>query len=172
MHAQANAIEAQIKTRGGGSGGAPPTAPGGMMPGNDGKMSSPYGKNPFDVISLGQNVPQQPQSQPSGGGQDATKDYSSEWAAYYRQIGRVDEAEAIERQIKVSVRKSITFPLIQVINEMNFPGPKSEQPRTTASSRWLSERCWKLSTTTAATTTISATIRTIWKLQLPTVRAE
>lgn len=49
---------------------------------------------------IGQNAPQQPQSQPSGG-QDATKDYSSEWAAYYRQIGRVDEAEAIERQIKV-----------------------------------------------------------------------
>jgi far upstream element-binding protein len=107
MHAQANAIEAQIKTRGA-SGAAAPTSAPGMMPGNYERMSSPYGnKNPFN-ISPGQNVPQQPQAAPSGG-QDATKDYSTEWAAYYRQIGRVDEAEAIERQIKVSVRKSINL---------------------------------------------------------------
>lgn len=60
-------------------------------------------RNPFiSIQQIGQNVPQQPQSQPSG--QDSTKDYSQEWAAYYRQIGRVDEAEAIERQIKVTVR--------------------------------------------------------------------
>lgn len=124
MHAQANAIEAQIKTRG--SGGAPTAAAaapvGGMMPGNYEKMSSPYGKNPFDIISLGQNVSQQPQSQP-GGGQDSTKDYSQEWAAYYRQIGRVDEAEAIERQIKVSVRKSMNLNFFKEINGIKILGP-------------------------------------------------
>lgn len=28
-------------------------------------------------------------------------DYSKQWAEYYRSIGKIDEAEAIENQIKV-----------------------------------------------------------------------
>ena len=52
---------------------------------------------------LGANPPQ-PQAPSSGAGgasSDSQRDYSREWAMYYRQIGRVEEAEAIERQIKV-----------------------------------------------------------------------
>lgn len=30
-------------------------------------------------------------------------DYSKQWAEYYRSIGKIDEAEAIENQIKVKV---------------------------------------------------------------------
>lgn len=66
-----------------------------------------FGKR-FLFIYLGANpaapAPQQPQAPGAAqpGGQDSTKDYSQEWANYYRQIGKVDEAEAIERQIKVS----------------------------------------------------------------------
>lgn len=31
-------------------------------------------------------------------------DYSKQWAEYYRSIGKVDEAEAIENQIKGKVK--------------------------------------------------------------------
>lgn len=37
---------------------------------------------------------------PQQGGQSAsTQDYSAEWANYYRSLGKIDEAEAIEKQI-------------------------------------------------------------------------
>lgn len=40
-------------------------------------------------------------------------DYSKQWAEYYRSIGKNDEAEAIENQIKakVSVMKNYNLPL-------------------------------------------------------------
>lgn len=41
----------------------------------------------------------QQQAQVAGGQQD----YSKQWAEYYRSIGKVDEAEAIENQIKTKV---------------------------------------------------------------------
>lgn len=34
-----------------------------------------------------------------GGGSGGQADYSAEWAEYYRRLGRVEEAEAIEKQI-------------------------------------------------------------------------
>lgn len=37
---------------------------------------------------------------PSGG----SADYSAQWAEYYRSIGKLKEAEAIEAQIKMKVR--------------------------------------------------------------------
>lgn len=36
------------------------------------------------------------------GGQGATQDYSAEWANYYRSMGKIEEAEAIEKQIASS----------------------------------------------------------------------
>lgn len=51
----------------------------------------------------------QPQAQPAaqpaaaasqGGGQQS-QDYSAQWAEYYRSIGKIEEAEAIEKQMKV-----------------------------------------------------------------------
>jgi Domain of unknown function (DUF1897) len=54
------------------------------------------------IFIVGSNAPPQQPQQPGGGaGQGDVRDYSQEWANYYRQLGRVDEAEAIERQIKV-----------------------------------------------------------------------
>ncbi|XP_070500649.1 far upstream element-binding protein 1-like isoform X3 [Chironomus tepperi] len=73
MHQQADAIESQVKTR-------PQSGP--AIP----------GANPPQ--------PQTPSSGAGGASSDSQRDYSREWAMYYRQIGRVEEAEAIERQIK------------------------------------------------------------------------
>jgi hypothetical protein len=40
--------------------------------------------------------------------QGTEADFSKEWAAYYRSMGRIDEAEQIEKQIasKVNIKKS------------------------------------------------------------------
>jgi far upstream element-binding protein len=43
-------------------------------------------------------APAAPQAVPAGGG--AGPDYSAQWAEYYRSIGKVKEAEAIENQIR------------------------------------------------------------------------
>lgn len=40
----------------------------------------------------------------TGGGAGQTADYSAQWAEYYRSIGKIDEAEAIEKQMKVNTR--------------------------------------------------------------------
>lgn len=45
----------------------------------------------------------QQQAQVAGGQQD----YSKQWAEYYRSIGKIDEAEAIENQIKTKVLFSL-----------------------------------------------------------------
>ena len=51
-------------------------------------------------------VTPQPQAQPAAqqaaqsAGQQA-QDYSAQWAEYYRSIGKIEEAEAIEKQMKV-----------------------------------------------------------------------
>jgi hypothetical protein len=39
--------------------------------------------------------------------QGAEADFSKEWAAYYRSMGRIEEAEQIEKQIasKVNIKK-------------------------------------------------------------------
>lgn len=42
---------------------------------------------------------QQVQAGASAGGQ---QDYSKQWAEYYRSIGKIEEAEAIENQIKAN----------------------------------------------------------------------
>lgn len=49
----------------------------------------------------------QPQAQPAAqqaaqsAGQQS-QDYSAQWAEYYRSMGKIEEAEAIEKQMKVS----------------------------------------------------------------------
>lgn len=45
----------------------------------------------------------QQQAQVASGQQ---QDYSKQWAEYYRSIGKMDEAEAIENQIKTKVWKA------------------------------------------------------------------
>jgi len=81
MQREAEAIEASMSNRGGGGGGPP----GGGPPGGGGAP----GGNPANGAQNG------------GGGAD----YSAQWAEYYRSIGKVKEAEAIEAQIKQKVRK-------------------------------------------------------------------
>lgn len=51
-----------------------------------------------------QQQQQQQQAQAAGGGAGAagTADYSKQWAEYYRSIGKIDEAEAIENQLKAT----------------------------------------------------------------------
>lgn len=51
---------------------------------------------------------QQQQRQQQAPAAAGTADYSKQWAEYYRSIGKIDEAEAIENQIKsTKVSKSI-----------------------------------------------------------------
>lgn len=39
---------------------------------------------------------------PSGNGaNNQTKDYSAQWVKYYRSVGKHEEADALEKQIKV-----------------------------------------------------------------------
>lgn len=53
-------------------------------------------------------------------------DYSKQWAEYYRSIGKMDEAEAIENQIKTKVsialvdRRIRMFPHVRLINPRIF----------------------------------------------------
>lgn len=48
-------------------------------------------------------------AQPQAAGASSTQDYSAEWANYYRSIGKIEEAEAIEKQI-ASAKVSKTSP--------------------------------------------------------------
>jgi far upstream element-binding protein len=47
-----------------------------------------------------QPAPQQAGPQPGAAAQNGQPDYSAQWAEYYRSIGKVKEAEAIEAQMK------------------------------------------------------------------------
>lgn len=56
-------------------------------------------------VPIGQQQPSiaatpQPQGQGDQGGQP---DYSAQWAHYYRSLGKIKEAEAIEAQMKAKV---------------------------------------------------------------------
>ncbi len=57
-------------------------------------------------------VPQQQPQQPGGGGggPPGGADYSAQWAEYYRSVGKVKEAEAIEAQMKQKVRETELSP--------------------------------------------------------------
>jgi far upstream element-binding protein len=54
-------------------------------------------------LGTGQPAPQQAPSMAQSSGDSSSKDYSAEWATYYRSIGKVEEAEAIERSIRVRI---------------------------------------------------------------------
>ena len=66
------------------------------------KMKQANGSNAAQSMAAAAAVQQQ-QAQQVGavGGQT---DYSKQWAEYYRSIGKIDEAEAIEKQIGPKVR--------------------------------------------------------------------
>lgn len=72
MHREAEMIEQQLKAKQAAAGGA---------------QTQPQAATPAAA-------------QTTAGGQ--TQDYSAQWAEYYRSIGKIEEAEAIEKQMKVS----------------------------------------------------------------------
>lgn len=74
MHREAEMIEQQLKAKQAATGAPQPGAP-------------------------AQQAAAAPASQAAGG---QTQDYSAQWAEYYRSIGKTEEAEAIEKQMKVS----------------------------------------------------------------------
>lgn len=79
MHREAEMIEQQLKMK-------------------QGAGQIPMGAN-GNAPSMGAaSVAQQQQA--ATGANSATQDYSKQWAEYYRSIGKMDEAEAIESQIK------------------------------------------------------------------------
>ncbi|XP_058835915.1 far upstream element-binding protein 3 isoform X3 [Topomyia yanbarensis] len=85
MHREAEMIEQQVKAR---------------------QAAAQQGATPTPAVQTTQVVAtNNAGAQQSGGGQ---ADYSAEWAEYYRRLGRVDEAEAIEKQI--ANNKAITTP--------------------------------------------------------------
>lgn len=73
MHREAEMIEQQLKAKQAAAGGA---------------QTQPQAAAPAAA-------------QTTAGGQ--TQDYSAQWAEYYRSIGKIEEAEAIEKQMKVSL---------------------------------------------------------------------
>lgn len=81
MHREAEMIEQQLKVKQGG--GAP------QMPGTT--------SNGTGVVHT-QTMSASPQVPSVQGGQ--VQDYSAQWAEYYRSIGKVEEAEAIEKQMQ------------------------------------------------------------------------
>lgn len=84
MHREAELIESQLKAKQGGQ--QPAQHPQTMVPG---ASAAPVNVTQTATAAQGAQV----QSQP---------DYSAQWAEYYRSVGKIEEAEAIENQIKVS----------------------------------------------------------------------
>jgi far upstream element-binding protein len=81
MMREAEMIEQQVKAR---QAGAAPTA-------------APMMQQPQQ-----QQQPAPQNGAQAGGAAAAQADYSAEWAEYYRSIGKLQEAEAIENQIKAT----------------------------------------------------------------------
>lgn len=107
MHREAEMIEQQAKTKGQGGPGMP-----GMGPGQPGAMQAPGQPAAQPQQQAGtQPVPQagaQPAAQAAvPNGAAAQPDYSAQWAEYYRSIGKIKEAEAIEAQMKNKVRNCL-----------------------------------------------------------------
>lgn len=50
-----------------------------------------------------------------GGQSSSTQDYSAEWANYYRSLGKIEEAEAIEKQIATA---KVSFVVSSLMSKM------------------------------------------------------
>lgn len=95
MHREAEMIEQQAKTKTGP--GMPGMAP---QPAGVPQAQQPQQQPGAAPVATGAQ-PAAAAVQNGGGGQP---DYSAQWAEYYRGIGKIKEAEAIEAQMKNKVR--------------------------------------------------------------------
>lgn len=93
LHREAEMIEQQLKMK--------------QTTGQAVPMPSANGNAQMVVPSAAQQQQQQAQNPAAAAGQN---DYSKQWAEYYRSIGKIEEAEAIESQIK-GVKVRIAFSL-------------------------------------------------------------
>lgn len=62
---------------------------------------------------------QQPQQQQSAAN---SADYSAQWAEYYRSVGKIEEAEAIEKTLKTKVRH-LSLSLKFILHYLNYLKP-------------------------------------------------
>lgn len=99
MHREAEMIEQQAKTKAA----AAPLA--GMGP------AGTAGAPPQTQATAAATIPTAAQSTTPGSqnGAAAQPDYSAQWAEYYRSIGKIKEAEAIESQMKNKVKLLTLF---------------------------------------------------------------
>lgn len=95
MTREAEMIEQQIKTRA--QGGGAPAQSGGATNGQAAAQAASAAAAPTAAA----------------GGQ---QDYSAQWAEYYRRIGKIEEAEAIEKQI-AAAKVSCRYPVFALIND-------------------------------------------------------
>ncbi|XP_043501957.1 far upstream element-binding protein 3-like isoform X1 [Polistes fuscatus] len=83
----------------------------------------------------GQQQQQQAQQQQTGASQNGGQaDYSAQWAEYYRSIGKIKEAEAIEAQMKAGKLgiqgNQMTQPQMQPAMQNQSTGPPGSTPNT------------------------------------------
>jgi hypothetical protein len=72
----------------------------------------------------------------AGGGQD----YSAQWAEYYRSVGKIEEAEAIEAQIRakaVPQPQPAGFPAAPYAAQPGYPAPAGYYPPQQVSSLYV-----------------------------------
>ncbi|XP_003425215.1 far upstream element-binding protein 3 isoform X2 [Nasonia vitripennis] len=96
LHREAEMIEQQAKQNA--SKNPDMSQQGGQTPGNPTSSSA---AQPQQQAQQQQQQPQQQQQQQQNSQQNGSQaDYSAQWAEYYRSIGKIKEAEAIEAQMK------------------------------------------------------------------------
>lgn len=102
MHKEADQIEQQLKQQ-----------QQAAVPKPDMTQHQTPGANPPNPATTQpqpqQQQPQQQQQQQQQAGQqngNQSADYSAQWAEYYRSMGKIKEAEAIESQMKTKVRNN------------------------------------------------------------------
>ncbi|XP_043462521.1 far upstream element-binding protein 1 isoform X1 [Leptopilina heterotoma] len=91
--------------------------------------------NPAAAAGAGQTQQQpqaQPQAQQSAAQNGGQADYSAQWAEYYRSIGKIKEAEAIESQMKAGKmgvqNNQMAQPQMQPAMQAQPAGPQSATP--------------------------------------------